>query len=126
MEPDMEKLFSAVRNRISHRSLLVFFTNYESFESMQRELPVLKRLAHYHLLLVVLFENTELKQLTESQPKTTEEIYIQTISEKFRYEKKLMVKELRAHGIIALLSTPQQLTINTLNKYLELKNRQGI
>ncbi len=126
LEPDTEKLFSVVRNRITHRSLLVLFTNFESLESLERELPSLKRLAHYHLLMVVFFENTELKQLTENKAKTTEDVYIKTIAEKFRYEKQVMVRELQKHGIIALLTTPDKLSINSLNKYLELKNRSSI
>jgi uncharacterized protein (DUF58 family) len=123
MEPDFEKVFSAVRNRISHRSLLVLFTNFESIESLQRELPVLKRLAHYHLLMVVFFENTELKALTESRNQTIEDVYIKTIAEKYRHEKRLIARELQAQGIIAVLTTPAQLSANTINKYLELKNR---
>ncbi len=126
LEPDMEKLFSAVRNRITHRSLLIFFTNFESMESLERELPSLKRLAHYHLLMVVFFENTELKELVESKASSLEDIYIKTIAEKFRYEKQLIARELRKHGIIAVLTSPQHLTINALNKYLELKNRSSI
>ncbi|WP_162944711.1 DUF58 domain-containing protein [Flavisolibacter nicotianae] len=126
LEPDLEKLFSAVRNRITQRSLLVLFTNFESFDSLDRVLPSLKRLAHYHLLMVVFFDNTELKVLTEKRANTTEEIYIKTIAEKYRYEKHLIVKELQQNGIIAVLSTPQNLTINALNKYLELKTRQSI
>jgi len=126
LEPDFEKLFSVVRNRITQRSLLVLFTNFESFESLERELPSLKKLAHYHLLMVVFFENTELKELTESKAATTEDIYIKTIAEKYRYEKQLIAKELQKHGIISVLSTPQGLTINSLNKYLELKNKQSI
>ena len=43
--------------------------------------------------------------------------------EKFSYDKKLIVKELAKHGIQALLTSPEQLTINTINKYLELKSR---
>ena len=46
LEPDFEKLFSVVRNRITQRSLLILFTNFESFESLERELPSLKKLAH--------------------------------------------------------------------------------
>ena len=126
LEPDLEKLFSAVRNRITQRSLLVLFTNFETVESLQRDLPMLKRLAHYHLLMVVFFENTELQALIEKKPHTTEEIYIKTIAQKYQHEKKRMVKELHQHGIIAILSPPQKLTVNTLNKYLELKNRQSI
>ncbi len=125
-EPDLEKLFSAIRNRITQRSLLVLFTNFESIESLQRDLPFLKRMAHYHLLVVVFFENTELKTLIENEAETIEDIYIKTIAEKYQYEKRLMVKELHKHGIIAVLSTPQKLTVNALNKYLEMKNRQSI
>jgi len=126
LEPDLEKLFSVVRNRITQRSLLVLFTNFESFDSLDRVLPSLKRLAHYHLLMVVFFDNTELKALTEARAETTEDIYIKTIAEKYRYEKQLIVKELQKNGIIAVLSTPQNLTVNALNKYLELKTRQSI
>jgi uncharacterized protein (DUF58 family) len=126
LEPDLEKLFSVVRNRITHRSLLVLFTNYETIESLERELPSLKRLAHYHLLMVVFFENTELKQLAESKASTIEDIYVKTIADKYRYEKQLIAKELQKHGIISVLTTPQKLTINSLNKYLELKQRQRI
>ena len=124
LEPDFEQLFSVIRNRITQRSLLVLFTNFESVESLQREMPFLKRIAHYHLLMVVFFENTELKQLTEAKAKTIEDIYIKTIANKYQYEKRLMVKELQMQGIVAVLSTPQKLTINAINKYLELKNRQ--
>lgn len=126
LEPDFEKLFSVIRNRISHRSLLVLFTNFESIESLQRELPSLKRIANYHLLLVVIFENTELKQLQENKAITLEDIYIKTIADKFIFEKKLMVKELQKNGILSILTTPANLTINTINKYLEIKNRASI
>ena len=126
LEPDFEKLFSVIRNRITQRSLLVLFTNFESMESLQRELPSLKRMAHYHLLMVVFFENTELQQLIEKETKTLEDIYIKTIAEKYAHEKRLMAKELQNHGIVAVLTTPQKLTISAINKYLELKNRQSI
>ena len=126
LEPDLEKLFFAIRNRITQRSLLVLFTNFESMESLQRDLPFLKRMAHYHLLMVVIFENTELKALTECDAATVEDIYIKTIAQKYRHEKHLIVKELQQHGIVAVLSSPQKLTITALNKYLELKNRQSI
>lgn len=126
LEPDLEKLFAAIRNRITQRSLLVLFTNYESMESLHRDLPSLKRIAHYHLLLVVFFENTELKELLTAPAATTEAIYIKTIADKYNHEKRLMVKELQNNGITAVLTPPQNLTINAINKYLELKNRQSI
>lgn len=126
LEPDFEKLFSVIRNRITNRSLLVLFTNFESLESLQREMPALKKIAHYHLLLVVFFQNTELKSLVEKSADSLEGIYIRTIAEKFAYEKRLMVKELHKNGIPSILTTPENLTVNTINKYLELKTRMSI
>src|SRR5688572_22617666 len=126
LEADFEKLFSVIRNRITNRSLLILFTNFESLESLQREMPALKRIARYHLLLVVFFENTELKALTEKKAVKIEDIYIKTIAEKFAFEKRLMVKELHMNGILSILTTPEHLTVNTINKYLELKTRMSI
>jgi uncharacterized protein (DUF58 family) len=126
LESDFEKLFSVIRNRVTNRSLLVLFTNFESLESLQREMPALKKIAHYHLLLVVFFENTELRSMADKDAATLEEIYIKTIAEKFSYEKRLMVKELHKNGILSILTAPENLTVNTVNKYLELKTRMSI
>lgn len=125
-ESDFEKLFSVIRTRVTNRSLLVLFTNFESVESLQREMPALKKMARYHLLLVVFFENSELKTLVEAKAVTMEDIYIKTIAEKFSFEKRLMVKELHKNGIQSILTTPENLTVNTINKYLELKMRMSI
>lgn len=126
LEPDFEKLFSVIRNRVTNRSLLILFTNFESLESLQREMPALKKIAHYHLLLVVFFENTELKSLVERPALSLEDIYIKTIAEKLTGEKRLMVKELYKNGIPSILTTPENLTVNAVNKYLELKTRMSI
>jgi uncharacterized protein (DUF58 family) len=126
LEQDFEKLYAVIRNRITNRSLIVLFTNFESMEGLQRNIAALKKIAEHHLLLVIFFENTELKSIEKNKAASTEEIYIKTIAEKFNYEKRLMVKELHKHGIASILTPPQNLSVNTVNKYLELKNRMSI
>ncbi|HTQ26572.1 MAG TPA: hypothetical protein VMI35_00515, partial [Puia sp.] len=126
LETDFEKLYALVRTRITQRSLIVLFTNFESFTSLKRQLPYILAISKSHLLLPVFFENTELEQLTSSSVKDVESLYIKTIAAKFRYEKKLIVKELQQYGIPTILTVPQQLTVNTVNKYLEIKARQAI
>ena len=126
LEQDFEKLYAVIRNRITNRSLLVLFTNFESMEGLQRNIPALKKIAEHHLLLVIFFQNTELKSIEKKKAGSTEEIYIKTIAEKFNFEKRLMVKELHKHGITSILTPPQNLSVNTVNKYLELKNRMSI
>lgn len=126
LETNMELLYATIRKVIKQRSLIVFFTNYESISALQRQLPFLKRIANFHLLLVVFFENTELKKVSEKTADDIEGIYIKTIAEKFAYDKKLIVKELAKHNIQTILSAPQNLTVNTINRYLEIKACQKI
>ncbi|RZL50939.1 MAG: DUF58 domain-containing protein [Pedobacter sp.] len=126
LETDMEALYISVRAALKQRSLVVFFTNFESMSALERQLPFLKRIAKFHLLLVVFFENTTLKSLSEEPAKDVEGIYIKTIAEKFAFEKKLMIKELTKHGILSLLTAPQNLTVNVVNRYLAIKARQQI
>jgi uncharacterized protein (DUF58 family) len=125
-ETDYEKLHALIRTRITQRSLVVLFTNFESLSSLQRQLPYIRSIARNHLLLVVFFENTELSQLTSANVKTVEDLYIKTIAGKFAYEKRLIVKELQQHGIPTILTSPRHLTVDIVNKYLEIKARQAI
>ncbi|BAV06080.1 Uncharacterized conserved protein, DUF58 family, contains vWF domain [Filimonas lacunae] len=124
MDSDFEALYSTIRYRVKQRSLLLLFTNFESMYGMERQLPYLKKLSTNHPLLVIFFENTELGELINQRAQNLEEIYQQTIASKFAFEKRQMVRELNKHGIMAMLTTPQKLTVNALNKYFELKARQ--
>jgi len=126
LESDYEMLYMQIRNRIKHRSLLVLYTNFESMSGLKRQLNYLRSIAKHHLLMVVFFENTELNKLSKLNASSVEEVYIKTIAEKFEFEKRLIVKELQKHGILAVLTAPENLTVNAVNKYLELKARQAI
>jgi uncharacterized protein (DUF58 family) len=123
LETDYERLYATVRAKIKQRSLLILFTNFETLQGMQRQLPYLRGLSKAHLLLVVFFENTELRTFLDTPAETTTDVYNQTIAEKFQQEKRQIVLELQRYGIQALLTPPQLLTVNTINKYLEFKAR---
>ncbi|MFN0082561.1 MAG: DUF58 domain-containing protein [Ferruginibacter sp.] len=124
LESDYEMLYMQVRNKIKQRSLLILFTNFESLNGLNRQVNYLRSIAKHHLLLVVFFENTELTKLSGAQANTVEDIYVKTIADKLAFEKRLVVKELLKYGILSILSSPQNLTVNTINKYLELKSKQ--
>ena len=123
LESDYERLYVQVKRKITHRSLLLLYTNFETLSAMERQLIYLRKLAREHLLVVIFFENTELREFTRKKAETTEDVYNKVIAEKFEYEKKLIVKELEKHGIHSILTDPQKLSVNTINKYLELKAR---
>ena len=125
-ESDYEMLYMQVRHKIKQRSLLVLFTNFESLGGLRRQLGYLRSIAKHHLLMVVFFENTEMDKLAHADAYNVEDIYLKTVAEKFMFEKKLIVKELQKYGILSVLARPENLTISSINKYLELKARQAV
>ena len=123
LETDFEGLAASVLRKITQRSLFLIFTNFETLNSLKRQLPYIKRLSSSHLVVVIFFHNTELLEFIDKPAATIEEIYNKTIAEKFSFEKRQIVKELERFNIHSILTSPQNLTIETLNKYLELKAR---
>ena len=122
-ESDFEALYTQLRRHVRQRSLLLLFSNFETFASLERQLPYLRRMAAHHVLVVVLFKNTELYHLLDKKVTSIQEVYQKTVAEKFAAEKYAMVSAMKQHSIHAVLTTPQLLTVDTINKYLELKAR---
>lgn len=123
LESNFELLYATIRSKISQRSLLMLYTNFESLSSMERNIRYLKSLAKNHVLVVVFFVNTELQTLIEKNAESLEDIYNQTVAEKFAYEKRQIVKELNRYNIYSILTPPSGLTLQVINKYLEIKAR---
>lgn len=123
LDSDFGLLYAAIQHKIRQRSLLLLYTNFEHIGALERQLPYLKAIAKKHLLIVIFFENTEMEKLTNQVPESVTEIYEKTIAGEFQQDKKQIVQLLQKHGIQTILTKPKDLSINTINKYLEIKAR---
>jgi uncharacterized protein (DUF58 family) len=123
MEANFERLYYSVKTFIKGRSMLLLFTNFESMYALERNLPLLRKLNQQHLLVVVFFQNTELEKAAHQEAKNVKDVYFKSIAQKMAIEKKLIVQELQKYGIQSILTKPQDLSVNTINKYLEIKSK---
>lgn len=122
-ETDFGRLYASIKRHITHRSLILMYTNFETLDGLKRQLPYLKAIAKSHVLVVIFFKNTELDKLIKNKAETVQQVYDKVIAEKFDFEKRLIVNELKKYGIYSILTTPENLTIDAINKYLEIKSR---
>ena len=122
-ESDFSRLYVDIKKNINQRSLIILYTNFETMDGLYRQLPYLKGIAKSHLLVVVFFNNTELNELINKKTETIQDVYDKVIAEKFAFEKRLIVNELKKYGIYSVLTQPENLTLDTINKYLEIKAR---
>ncbi|MDO5607301.1 MAG: DUF58 domain-containing protein [Capnocytophaga sp.] len=122
-ETDFGHLYQDVKRSVGQRSLVLLFTNFETLDAANRQMKYLRGIAQNHLLVIVFFKNTEIQRIIHSHPGNVQEIYDQIIAEKFEFEKKLIIQELRKHGIYSVYTEPQNLSLGVINKYLEIKAR---
>ncbi|RNA60627.1 DUF58 domain-containing protein [Chryseobacterium nematophagum] len=122
-ESDFNRLYQDVKYSFNQRSLVLLFTNFETLDGLNRQLKYLRGIAKNHLLVLVFFKNAELQTLIHKNPENMQEIYDEIIAEKFEFEKKLIIQELRKYGIYTVYTLPENLNIEVINKYLEIKAR---
>ena len=123
LDANFQLLYTGIRRHVKGRSLLLMYTNFDSMYALHRVLPMLRRINQMHLLVVIFFENSELADAADMECKTVKDIYFKTMAEKFILEKQLIVRELAKYGIQSILSKPEDLSVDSINKYLELKSR---
>ncbi len=123
LETDYEHLFYFIRKNIPNRSLLMLYTNFEHFNSLKRQLPFLKKIAQKHLLVVIIFKNTELQELIDKPAKNKKTLYHKIIAQDFEEQKLKMLKTLQKHKIHSIYTSPENLTGQSITKYMQLKAR---
>ena len=126
LECDYEKAAIYFTRKVRQRSLVVLYTNFETISSMRRNMRYLSSIARYHLMVVVIFKNTEMNDLLESTPKKLKDIYYQVTGEQLAFEKLQIINELNKRGIQTIYTAPENLSAETINKYIEIKSRRLI
>ena len=126
IEANYELMYTHLRKSVPSRSLFFLFSNFDTVFALERVLPVLRKISKTHLLCVIVFENTELEEFQDEVAENELEIYEKTIARKVNFEKRLVINQLKQHAINVVYTRPEHLSINVLNKYLELKARGKI
>lgn len=123
LDPSFEALLATMEHSLRHRGLVLLFTNFETRSGLQRQLPYLRRIARRHRLVVVFFENAGLRALLDRPAQREEDVYVKAFAEGLEVEKREIARELERHGIGALLTKPEALTVDAINRYVALKAR---
>lgn len=121
-DSDYEELYIYVKRKINKRSLLVIYTDFASVETMARQIKFLKQIAKMHKVLVIIFKDDEIDELIKSKANKESLMYSKVIAEKYMSDKQKVISTLRQNNIAAIISSPEQLSVNVINKYLEIKS----
>ena len=122
-DPSFEALYGALRTQIRQRSLVLLFTNIDTVAGLERQLPYLRQIAKMHRLCVVLFENTGIRELLAARSERLEDVYVKAVAEGLALETREVARTLERHGIGALVTRPESVTSDAVNRYLQIRAR---
>ena len=104
----------------------MLYTNFSGIGPFESPVGLFAAVEPPAPLLVIFFEDAALKEYVATPARDTEGYYRHVIAEKFVFEKRLIVSTLKQHGISSVLTTPENLSVDVINKYLEMKSRSQI
>ena len=122
-DPSFEALYGALRHQIRQRSLVLLFTNIDTVAGLERQLPYLRQIARMHRLCVVLFENTGIRELLGARSERLEDVYVKAVAEGLALETREVARTLERVGIGALVTRPETVTSDAVNRYLQIRSR---
>lgn len=122
-ESDYNTLLHLTRKMMNGRSLLLLYSNFESISALEKTMPYLRRINKMHLLVLVFFEDEEIIDFASQEQNEVEGIFQNALAGKYLTQKRKMKSMLEKQGIQTILTTPEKLSIDSLNKYLELKSK---
>jgi uncharacterized protein (DUF58 family) len=120
-ETNFQSLYYTIRQKLKQRSIIFLFTNFELLQEAEANSAYIKGLAQKHILVVISFLNTELVEMTAQECKMKSDIYDKYIAKSLYNEKFKIMNLLNSYGAQVILTTPENLNINVINKYLEIK-----
>ena len=122
-EPDYGAAFALLRRRTQRRALVVTFTDLIDREASAQLLANVLALAPRHLPLVVTLRDDRLDALARLRPEEARQAYERAVVTDLLAQRRLALASLRAGGALVLDAAPKDLTVETVNRYLEIKAR---
>lgn len=120
-EPDYSGAFLRLAATARRRSLVVVLTDCADPVSSERLLRGLWHLQNRHLVLVCAISDYELRDRLTEPPRNTLDVYQQTVAASMLSDRRHALQRLESMGVLTLDASPQDLTVATVNRYLEIK-----
>jgi uncharacterized protein (DUF58 family) len=121
VETDYWQVVGQVMDRLKRRSLLVMMTDVLDTSGSSGLIINLARAASRHLVMCVVLNEPRIAKIAESEPETLQDAYVKAAASHTKLQRHLALETMRSRGIMVLETSPNQLTIQLIRRYLEVR-----
>ena len=126
LSPDFSDVFSEIYERIPKRSFILFLSNLEDIAEAESFTEKVKFISRKHLTLVQMMQTDDIKPVFSHTAKDLSDI-AGDISSHLRWSRIMQTKKaLKLKGVEFNLIENSQFSLNAINSYITVKQRQAI
>jgi uncharacterized protein (DUF58 family) len=122
-EPDYDRALRYLATKLPKRALVTVFTDLQGKEPSHRLLATLSAMAPRHLPLVITQRNRDVEKRSRQEVKVEADAFEASVAESLLADKAAALRMLQARGALVLDVYPEELTVASVNRYLEIKAR---
>ncbi len=123
IEPSYARAFSFLGVNCHRRSLVIVLTDLVDRDASAELLAHASSLVPRHLPLIVTIGDTDLSALVRTAPATSSDVYRQSVAEGILRQREQALSGIRQLGGLAIDVPARRLSLELVNKYLEVKER---
>jgi uncharacterized protein (DUF58 family) len=123
VEPSYSRAFNFFSANCHRRSLVVILTDLVDRDASSELLAQTSRLIPRHLPLIITIGDTDLREMVRTPPARAADIYRQGVAEEILRQRDEALARIRQAGGLALDVPAGRLSLELVNKYLEVKER---
>jgi uncharacterized protein (DUF58 family) len=123
IEPSYARAFRYLAQNCKKRSLVVILTDLVDRDASAELLAYTAALLPRHLPLIVTIGDNDLRALVAEEPQEVADVYRQSVAEELLQQREEALGKITELGGLALDVPAGQLSIEVVNKYLEVKER---
>ncbi len=126
VEPDYNVMYEYILARRLRRSLVVTFTDIIDPEASRELLQGSATIRRHHNALCVSIANLDVMDLAASFPHSSGELYDKAMAQRMLSQRSAALEALRGAGVGIVDAQASQLSVATVNRYLEMKSRGSL
>jgi uncharacterized protein (DUF58 family) len=126
VEADYSRAVTFLRAKQKKRALVVMFTDLSGARASETLLANMPRLTPQHVPLLVTIRDPVLDSEAAQTPTQSDFVYRRAVAEQLIDERRLLLDNLQRRGVMTLDVDASHLSVDVVNRYLQIKRRAVI
>ncbi|PJB35539.1 MAG: DUF58 domain-containing protein [Deltaproteobacteria bacterium CG_4_9_14_3_um_filter_63_12] len=109
--------------RVRRRSIVVVLTDFSDPVTAENMVANLGQMARRHLVIFVAMRDEGVEAVARAVPNTFGDLNRAVVAGELERDRELVLQHLRRAGVFCIDAAPREITVQLLNRYLEVKRR---